>query len=104
MSTISPTYTEVCIYCLDKVATEKSDKKLSKMLAYLLATVHPSPYEGSHRMCVESGTTKTYGNAYFRWEDVTMDEYYEKTKSQWVQLYNELSKPKRINTNNTIKE
>lgn len=103
MPTISPTYTEVCIYCLHKVAMEKSDKKLSKMLGYLLATVVPNPYEGTPRMCVKSGTTKL-GNAYFVWEDVTMDEYYEKTKFQWVQLYNELSKSKRINTNNTIKE
>ena len=54
-------------------------------------------------MCVESGTTN-WGNAYFVWEDVTMEEYYEKTKSQWVQLYNKLSKSKRINTSNTIKE
>ena len=103
MSIISPTYTEVCIYCLHKVATEKSDKKLSKMLGYLLATVEPNPYKGSHRLCVESGTTN-WGNAYFVWEDVTMEEYYEKTKSQWVQLYNKLSKSKRINTSNTIKE
>lgn len=103
MSTTSPTYTEVCIYCLHKVAMEKSDKKLSKMLGYLLATVVPNPHEGTPRMCVKSGTTKL-GYAYFVWEDVTMDEYYEKTKFQWVQLYNELSKSKRINTNNTIKE
>lgn len=104
MSTTSPTYTEVCIYCLHKVAMEKSDKKLSKTLGYLLATVKPNHYEGSHRMCVESGTTDTWGFAYRLWMDVTMDEYYVNTKPQWVQLYNELSKSKRINTNNTIKE
>ena len=55
-------------------------------------------------MCVESGTTDTWGLAYRVWMDVTMDEYYVNTKPQWVQLYNELSKSKRINTNNTIKE
>ena len=98
MSTIEPTPLETRIYCLRKLLIEKRKQRspVCKLLTRLMMYVQSGAYQGTHRM-VTGVIPVDFGTAY-KVEELTMDEYYEKTKEYWEEEYKCIFENKSINT------
>ncbi|MBQ1294700.1 MAG: hypothetical protein IIY21_11715 [Clostridiales bacterium] len=98
MGTVEPTPLETRIYCLHKLLLEKRKQRTlaGKLLTRLMMYVQSGAYQGTHRMATDT-ILLDFGTAY-KVEELTMDEYYEKTKDYWEEEYKCIFENKSINT------
>ena len=104
MSTVEPTPIETRIYCLHKLLLEKRKQRtpVGKLLMRLMMYAQSGAYQGTHRMI--TGVTQVDWGIAYKVEELTMDEYYEKTKEYWEEEYKCIFENKSTNTVPLLKE